>query len=75
VHRSRGLRKDGARGVNDDLIGNWPLQEIRLLIQGLRTNQYYCWRYMHLLHCPPLYLAIDIGQYMDSPQARVNPKG
>jgi len=50
-------------------VGAWPLQDIRLLNQGLFTTQYYSWHYRHLRYCPSFYVAIDVGQSMVSPRA------
>jgi len=39
----------------------WPLQDIRLLNQGLRTNQYYVRHWTPPVWHPFVYVAIDIG--------------
>jgi len=47
----------------------WPLQDSGLFIRGLRTSQCDSWHStLSLLHPLPLYVAINIAQYMVSPR-------
>ena len=50
-----------------DQFSSWPLPDICLFIRGLCTSQYYSWHSTPpLLHPLPLYVVINIAQYMVS---------